>query len=248
MSSNISLNYDYQIKINTTPTATTATYVPIAKGFDNVAEALNEVLFQSSFLGDKGYGSSYVTGGQLIVTLSGVRMIGDAAQDYIFGNETYYEWGKSRETTIILSCPDGSIVSCPVTLAKITRAGGAANTATAITVEIHFNGKPSVINLALSTLLVAGGTIPLSPSFDPNILSYSITTTNATDTVTAPVMGSENAGAVIVYRGTNSGLTPEPAPDLSCTWEGTDKVFITVTDTLGLPGVSRVYTITVNHS
>lgn len=246
MNSNISLNFDYQIKINTTPTATNATYVPIAKGFDNVAEALNEVLFQSSFLGDMGYGSSYVTGGQLIVTLSGVRMIGDAAQDYIFGNETYYEWGKSRETTIILSCPDGSIVSCPVTLAKITRAGGAANTATAITVEIHFNGKPTVIDLSLAALNV--GALTLSPTFDPDVLNYSITTTNATDTVVAPVNNSSSAGAVIVYRGTHSGLTPEVAPTLACTWEGTDKVTITVTDTLGLPGVTKVYTITVNHS
>lgn len=246
--SNISLNFDYQIKINTTPTATTATYATIAKGFDNVAEALNEVLYQSSFLGDKGYGSSYVTGGQLIATLSGVRMIGDAAQDYIFGNETYYEWGKSRETTIIFSCPDGTIVSCPVTLAKITRAGGAANTATAITVEIHFNGKPTVIDLSLFTLLVAGGTVPLSPTFDPNILNYSITTTNATDTVTAPVNNSSSTGAVIVYRSSNSGIYPLPTPQLSCTWEGTDKVIITVTNTLQLPGIDRVYTITVNHS
>ena len=244
--SNISLNFDYQIKINTTPTATTATYATIAKGFDNVAEALNEVLYQSSFLGDMGYGSSYVTGGQLIATLSGVRMIGDAAQDYIFGNETYYEWGKSRETTIIFSCPDGTIVSCPVTLAKITRAGGAANTATAITVEIHFNGKPTVINLSLATLNV--GTLTLSPTFDPNILNYSITTTNATDTVVAPVNNASSAGAVIVYRGTHSGLTPEAAPTLDCTWEGTDKVIITVTNTLDLPGVKKIYTITVNHS
>lgn len=243
MSSNISLNFDYQIKINITPTATTATYATIAKGFDNVAEALNEVLYQSSFLGDKGYGSSYVTGGQLIATLSGVRMIGDAAQDYIFGNETYYEWGKSRETTIIFSCPDGTIVSCPVTLAKITRAGGAANTATAITVEIHFNGKPTVVNLDLAVLQV--GALTLSPTFDSKTLTYAVTTTDDTDVVQVAVDDVYNTKALITYRAATS--TPAAvAPTLTCTWLGTADVVVTVThNTLN---ISKTYTITVNHS
>lgn len=143
--SDIALNYDYQFKINTTPEAEAPTMAVIAKGFDNVAESLNEVLYQGSFLGDGGYGSSYVTGGQLIVTLSGVRMVGDAAQDYMFGDAVYYNWGKARETDIEMHCPDGSVIACPVTLAKISRSGGAANTGTAVSLEIHFNGKPKII-------------------------------------------------------------------------------------------------------
>ena len=140
----IILNYDYELSINTTPAGQTSTMAEIKAGFDNIAEALNEVLYQNSFLGDEGYGSSYVTGGQLIVTLSGVRMIGDTAQDYIFSDEVYYNWGKARQTDISMTCPDGTTITCPVTLAKITRSGGAANNATAVSVEIHFNGKPTV--------------------------------------------------------------------------------------------------------
>ena len=116
----------------------------IEKGFDNISEALNEVLYQNAFIGDGGYGSSYVTGGQLTVTLSGVRFVGDPAQDYIFGDAVYYNWGKARETDITLESPDGSKISCPITLAKISRSGGAANNGTAISVEIHFNGKPTI--------------------------------------------------------------------------------------------------------
>lgn len=140
----ISLNYDYAFKINTTPEGKSETMAEIKKGFDNVSEALNEVPYQGSFLGDSGYGSSYVTGGQLIVTLTGVRMIGDAAQDYIFSDAVYYNWGKARETKVEMNCPDGTVITCPVTLAKISRSGGAANSATAISVEIHFNGKPTI--------------------------------------------------------------------------------------------------------
>lgn len=140
----ISLNYDYAFKINTTPEGKSETMAEIKKGFDNVSEALNEVLYQGSFLGDSGYGSSFVTGGQLIVTLTGVRMIGDAAQDYIFSDAVYYNWGKARETNVEMTCPDGTVITCPVTLAKISRSGGAANFATAVSVEIHFNGKPTI--------------------------------------------------------------------------------------------------------
>lgn len=246
--SKISLNYDYQIKINITPTATTPTYVTIADGFSNISESQNENILQMSNLDDKGYGSSYVTGGQTIFTLTGMRMIGDAAQDYLFSDAVYHNWGEARNTTAIIIYPDGAIVTCPVTLANINRGGGDANTSTSVSVEVHFNGKPTVIDLSLFTLMVAGGTVALSPTFDPNILNYSITTTNATDTVTAPVNNSSSAGAVIVYRGSSSGVYPLPAPQLSCTWEGTDKVIITVTNTLQLPGIDRVYTITVNHS
>lgn len=144
----ISLNYDYSLTINTTPEDSAATRAEIAKGFDNIAEELNEVLYQKAFLGDGGYGSSYVTGGQLVVTLTGVRFTGDAAQDYIFSDAVYYNWGKARETDIEMTCPDGSSITCPVTLAKISRSGGAANNGTAISVEIHFNGKPTISQAA----------------------------------------------------------------------------------------------------
>lgn len=137
-------NYNYVLSINTTPGSETATMAPVAAGFDNIAEALNEVLYQGSFLGDGGWGRSEVTGGQLILTLSGVRVVGDAAQDYIFGDAVYYGFGESRKTDVQLICPDGSTITCGVTLAKIARTGGAANNATAVSVEIHFNGKPTV--------------------------------------------------------------------------------------------------------
>lgn len=144
MPDTIALNYDYSFKINTTPSSETSSMAVIAKGFDNVSEALNEVLYKNAFLGDSGYGSTYVTGGQIIVTLSGTRIVGDAAQDYIFSDAVYYNWGKSRESNIEMSCPDGTTITCPVTLAKIARSGGAANNGTSISVEIHFNGKPTI--------------------------------------------------------------------------------------------------------
>lgn len=152
----ISLNYDYTLTIctnykaylesvNNSGSAVTPKFVLVAKGFDNISEALNEVLYQSNFLSDRGWGSSYVTGGQVIFTLSGVRVKGDEAQDFIFGDTQYYDFGSSRETYIKIKAPDGSCIQCPATLAKIAKSGGAMNQPTAVSVEIHLNGKPMLV-------------------------------------------------------------------------------------------------------
>lgn len=140
----LSLNHEYTIGIATYASSTGDPSIqPLRKGFDNISESLNEVLYQSNFLSDEGWGSSYVTGGQYIVTLTGVRVKGDRAQDYIFSDAVMNGFGAARETQIVLGLPDGGTLTCPVTLAKITRSGGAANQPTAISVEIHFNGKPT---------------------------------------------------------------------------------------------------------
>lgn len=101
------------------------------------------MLYQGSYLGDGGWGSSEVTGGQLTVTLSGVRKHGDPAQDYIFSDEVKNNWGSARKTTFEITYPDGGTVNGNITLAKITEGGGSSQGADAITVEIHFNGKPT---------------------------------------------------------------------------------------------------------
>ena len=64
----ISLNYDYILTIctnykaylesvNNSGSVVTAKFALVAKGFDNISEALNEVLYQSNFLSDRGWGS-----------------------------------------------------------------------------------------------------------------------------------------------------------------------------------------------
>lgn len=99
----IQLNYDYKLQIIVPNTEDVGgTPQTIARGFDNITESINEVLYQTSFLSDKGWGSSYVTGGQLIFTLTGVRVLGDAAQDYIFSDKVYMGFGAARDVQLLL--------------------------------------------------------------------------------------------------------------------------------------------------
>lgn len=149
------LNYEYKLQIVVPVSEGLAEPQTIARGFDNISEALNEVLYQSNFLSDSGWGSSYVTGGQLTFTLTGVRVKGDPAQDYIFSDKVYFGFGSARDVQLLVTIPDNDpedpsskpiMLTCNATLAKITRSGGAANQPSAISVEIHINGKPKITN------------------------------------------------------------------------------------------------------
>lgn len=147
------LNYEYKLQILVPNGDGTSEPQTIARGFDNIAEAINEVLYQANFLSDEGWGSSYVTGGQLIFTLTGVRVKGDPAQDYIFSDDVYFGFGSARDVQLLVTIPDYDIddpdarpttLTCNATLAKISRSGGASNQPSAISVEVHVNGKPEI--------------------------------------------------------------------------------------------------------
>ncbi|MFA5424226.1 MAG: hypothetical protein WC374_10255 [Phycisphaerae bacterium] len=137
------INYDYLLEIDITP-STTATYKELMDGIENLDQAINEVIVQTAYLKNKGWGSSEVTGGQYIVTLTGNRIVGDEAQDYIFSSDVMYAFGAARKTNLRLTEPGGRQITIPVTLAKVNLAGGDANQPSKITIEIHGNGEPTL--------------------------------------------------------------------------------------------------------
>lgn len=108
----------------------------------NVAQALNEVLYQATYYSDGGWSSTEVTGGQYTVTLTGDRKNGDPACDYIFDKERQFSFGDARKTKMRIRRGNEAIV-WDVTLANITDAMGDANQPNAATVTIHGNGKPT---------------------------------------------------------------------------------------------------------
>lgn len=142
----IALNYNTTLEIKDMANSTeeTPVWLRICKGFANLAESLNEVLYQASYLCDEGWGSTEVTGGQYICTLTGVRYYEDPAQNYIFSSGVEYAFGDARKTQLRLTRGDGTMLLWDVTLANITEGGGDANQPSAITVAIHGNGAPII--------------------------------------------------------------------------------------------------------
>ncbi len=146
---NLLVVYGIDMAINTAPEgAAQEVWSPFGKGFNNLAESLNEVVQQYFFLSDGGYARNFVTGMAPALTLSGVRILGDPAQDYIFGSSRKYGLMAQRNTQLRIQrlTPDAKIetITCEVTLCNLSDMAGASTDGSAVSVEVRINGKPAV--------------------------------------------------------------------------------------------------------
>ncbi|MFR8237120.1 MAG: phage tail tube protein [Dorea sp.] len=86
------MNYETEAFINTaTGSASSPVWSSLAALTKNMAQSLNEVLYQATYYADKGWGSTEVTGAQMTL---------DAANDMQGAMNSFLaETGKSREET-----------------------------------------------------------------------------------------------------------------------------------------------------
>lgn len=140
----LELNYHLIAELDTSEQPhTTPVWSDMGGIFKNISQALNEVLYQATYLKDNGWGSTEVTGGQYTVTFTGDRINGDPVNDYIFKPDVQFNWGEARKTKMRIRRGDTALVM-NVTLANITDAGGDANQPNAVTLTVHCNGKPTL--------------------------------------------------------------------------------------------------------
>ena len=165
------VSHAIQAEIDTTPNSSTRTWVIFGNGIENFAEALNEVVQQYFFFADHGFARNYVTGLAPAYTCSGRRIIGDAAQDYIFNAARKFGLMVERNTNFRISIgqADGSVmqITAGVTIANMSDLGGATTDGSAVSFEVRINGKPvveTVIPGSALTVAVAGGTVTVTPA------------------------------------------------------------------------------------
>lgn len=177
--------YGVSIEIDTTPYGSARTFVPIDKGFDNLAENLNEQVQEYFFLGDKGYGSDFVTGIHPKYSLTGVRVVGDPAQDFIFGNRFGLMAERNTTLRISLANADGTVTryTANITISNLSGFGGNTTEGAAVSCDFGFNGKPVIENVA------AAGTLTVS----------SVAGASAGQTVITVVPTYPDAGCKFVY-------------------------------------------------
>ena len=139
--------YNLTAKIGVSKTGSSSvtwTYAELANGIDNIAEALNEVVQQYFFLSDDGFARNHVTGMAPAFTLTGRRVMGDQAQDYIFG--TKYALDTERQSSFQISYTNAKgatvALTCGCTICNIQEWSGASTDDSAISFEIRFDGKP----------------------------------------------------------------------------------------------------------
>ena len=156
--------YGVELEIDTTPFAAARTWAPVCDGFNNLTEALNEQVQEYFFLCGKGFGSDEVTGIHPVIQLTGVRKIGDAAQDFIFGNRLNLMEARKTNLRLSLANADGTVTRYTnrVTMKNVSSFGGATTDGAAVSVDFSFNGRPVVENVAASetlTVTSAAGTV-----------------------------------------------------------------------------------------
>ncbi len=137
------MNWETEAYINTTPGEDTETWANMGSLVKNMAQSLNEVLYQATYWKDKGWGSTEVTGAQMTLTITGDVKPGDAACTYMLSDDVLYGTGAARKTHLKLQ-KGTKIIIWPITLANITPARGDSGAVNALTVTIHGNGRPAI--------------------------------------------------------------------------------------------------------
>lgn len=143
-----------------TATSGAAVYSALRAGIDNTQEQLNETVFQGKYMSDNGFSRSRITGMAPVWTFTGIRIFGDAAQDYIFARK--YSLGASRETTAKITFTAYGYayeITFPCTIANVQEFSGAADAPSAISIEIHINGEPTVTITAASPSVEIGAAL-----------------------------------------------------------------------------------------
>ena len=134
-------NWMNQIEIGTSESGGTWTYSKLCKGIESMEFAENEQNQQYFFLCGQGFAHNEVTGAAPELVISGRRIVGDAAQDYISGKQ--FELGTARNSSVKITA-EGKVITCDVSIGAITSFGGATLDVNAFGCTLRFNGKPTV--------------------------------------------------------------------------------------------------------
>ena len=136
-----------EIYIGTSATSATPpvwTYEKLCKGIESVSFAPNEQNQQYFFLCGNGFAHNEVTGAAPALTISGRRIKGDAAQDYVASKQ--FALGTDRNTSVkIIS--EGKQIICDATIGDVATFGGNTLDVNNFSCVIHLNGEPTVTDV-----------------------------------------------------------------------------------------------------
>lgn len=191
--------YNVSVEIGTSCVGGVWSYSPLAAGIENLTENMNNVTQKYQFLANHGWGSTHVTGAHPEYVVTGKRIFGDAAQDYIFGLKN--KFGDERNTMLRITVTDNSSGSAvtktwtqPVTVSDIKEWDGASTDDSSISITLTGNGEPTVSNTApLADLLVvsvAGSTSGKTSIYVNPVVSGATYRYKTAASVSLPALGA----------------------------------------------------------
>ena len=119
----------------------TWTYSKLCKGIEGMTFNSNEQNQQYFFLCGNGFAHNEVTGGAPELQITGRRIAGDAAQDYIVSKQ--FALGEDRNSSVkIIS--GGKQIICDCSIGDVVSFGGQTLDVNTFSCTIRFNGTPTV--------------------------------------------------------------------------------------------------------
>ena len=139
---------DSKIEIGTSATTAnppTWTYARLCKGIKGMTPSINEVVVTEQYLCGEGHAHNEVTGMAPQIQITGDRVEGDTAQDYIAGLQ--WKLGSERVTSVRITT-GGKIITCDAVVTDIVAFGGNSAELKPFNCNIRFNGKPTITSVA----------------------------------------------------------------------------------------------------
>ena len=141
-------NWVNELYVATAPAATEGgepTWSKLCQGIEGMTFNENEQNQQYFFLCGEGFAHNETTGAAPELVITGRRIAGDAAQDYIADKQ--FKLGTNRNSQIKIVA-EGKQIVCACTIGAITSFGGQTLDVNAFGCTIRFNGKPAVTDAA----------------------------------------------------------------------------------------------------
>lgn len=138
-------NYQYINEINTTPNGDAPTWAWFGPGIKNISSETNETTSEDYFFDGGGDAETSVDGKARSYTVTGVRRIGDPAQEYVASLDE--ETGDALLTQYRVTDPTGKVIERDVTVHEIKANDptGDANARTDFSCKLSCAGKPRII-------------------------------------------------------------------------------------------------------
>ena len=123
--------------------AGTWTYATLCKGIESMEFTSGEQNQQYFFLCGNGFAHNETTGAAPSINVTGRRIVGDAAQDFIASKQ--FSLGTDRNTSVRITA-EGQVITCECTIGDVVSFGGNTLDVNSFGCTLYFNGQPTVTN------------------------------------------------------------------------------------------------------
>lgn len=130
-----------ELYIGTAKSGDTWTYAKLCAGIEGMTFTPNEQNQQYFFICGKGFAHNEVTGAAPQIEVSGRRIAGDTAQDYIASKQ--FALGTDRNTSVKIIA-EGKQIICDATIGSVTSFGGQTLDVNSFGCTLYLNGEPTV--------------------------------------------------------------------------------------------------------